>query len=216
MAVSRSSLGQQGIRSQVESQRAMAQESPPEVGFRVRYWREQRNLSLRALAERSGLSVNAVSLIERGQSSPTVATLHRLAAALQVRIVDFFAAADAAKVVYVPAQQRMQTHTAEAVIESLGSGLAGQRLEPYVLTMQAGARSGTEPIVHEGQELVVGLAGEVEYTVGDRPYRLGEGDSLLFEADTPHHWRNTGGGEARILLVIEGASSADARVHLHA
>lgn len=192
----------------------MAQESPPEVGVRIRYWREQRDLSLRALAERSDLSVNAVSLIERGQSSPTVATLHRLAAALGVRIVDFFASPEPANVVYVPARQRMQTRTAEALIESLGSGLDGQRLEPYVLTVQAGARSGSDPIVHEGQELVLGLAGQVEYTVGERPFRLSEGDSLLFEASIPHHWRNVGSGEARMLLVIEGAGSGDARGHL--
>jgi len=158
--------------------------------------------------------VNAVSLIERGQSSPTVATLHRLAAALGVRIVDFFASPEPANVVYVPARQRMQTRTAEALIESLGSGLDGQRLEPYVLTVQAGARSGSDPIVHEGQELVLGLAGQVEYTVGERPFRLSEGDSLLFEASIPHHWRNVGSGEARMLLVIEGAGSGDARGHL--
>ncbi|MHB0878215.1 MAG: helix-turn-helix domain-containing protein [Anaerolineae bacterium] len=193
----------------------MAQESPPEVGIRLRHLREQRGLSLRALAERSDLSVNAVSLIERGQSSPTVSTLHRLAAALEVRIVDFFGSTDADQAVFVPAGRRMRTQTEGAVIESLGSGLAGQRIQPLMVTLQAGAGSGREPITHEGQELVVGLVGEVEYAVGDRPYRLGEGDALLFDATVPHHWRNAGVGESRFLLVLEAIGGGGTHFRLH-
>jgi transcriptional regulator with XRE-family HTH domain len=192
----------------------MVQESPPEVGVRLRQLREQRALSLRALAERSGLSVNAVSLIERGQSSPTVSTLHRLAAAMDLRIVDFFAPSDAERAIYVPAGRRMQTRTQGALIESLGSGLAGQRMQPFVVTLQVGAASGAEPIVHEGQELVVGLAGEVEYTVGERSYRLAEGDALLFDAAVPHSWRSAS-GDSRFLLVLESAEGGDPHLRLY-
>lgn len=60
------------------------------VGQRIRRLREQRQLSLRALARLCGLSTNAISLIERGENSPTVSSLHALATALGVSITDFF------------------------------------------------------------------------------------------------------------------------------
>lgn len=178
-------------------------EAPPDVGRRVRELRELRGLSLRALAELSGLSINAISLIERGQSSPTVSSLHRLAAALGVRIVDFFGAEEAENVVFVRASERRRTRTEGTLIETLATGLAGQRIEPFLVTLERGAGSGGEPITHAGQELVLGLSGRVDYTVDGRTYALGDGDALLFEASLPHYWCNPTWEEARILLVLE-------------
>jgi len=181
----------------------MEQGAPPDVGRRLRLLREQRGLTLRMLAQRSGLSVNAVSLIERGQTSPTVATLHRLAAALEVRIADFFASEDEESVVYVPAGARRQTRTQDTLFESLGAGLIGQRIEPFVITLQPGSGSGAEPIAHRGQELAFGLDGQITYTVNGRLYNLGPGDALLFDASLPHCWCNSSEAEARLILVLE-------------
>ena len=195
----------------------MADEVPPDVGRRIRELREQRGLSLRTLAERSGLSVNAVSLIERGLSSPTVSTLHRLAAALGVRIVDFFGPEEEARVVFVGRERRRRTETAGALIESLGTGLAGQRIEPFLVTLQPGAGSGGEPITHGGQELVYGLSGRIDYTVNGQVYRIGEGDALLFEASLPHQWCNVTWEPASILLVLEAIEGRGALLqHLEA
>ena len=178
-------------------------ETPPDVGRRIRELRERRGLSLRTLAELSGLSVNAVSLIERGQSSPTVSTLHRLAAALGVRIIDFFGPEQEARVVFVRAEQRSRTKTSGTLVESLGTGLAGQRIEPFLITLEPGAGSGSEPIAHAGQELVFGLSGQVSYTVNGQVYQVGEGDALLFEASLPHYWCNPAWETGRFLLVLE-------------
>jgi transcriptional regulator with XRE-family HTH domain len=60
------------------------------VALRVREWRQQRGLSLRALAKEAGVSFTTVYRIEAGTISPTVAMLERLASALDVRVVDFF------------------------------------------------------------------------------------------------------------------------------
>ena len=68
----------------------MIEQAEPNVGQRIRMLRDQRKLSLRALADRCGLSINAISLIERGENSPTVSSLHVLATALGVPITDFF------------------------------------------------------------------------------------------------------------------------------
>ncbi len=193
----------------------MVEETPPDVGRRVRAIREKREFSLRALAERSGLSINAVSLIERGQSSPTVATLHRLAAALDVRIVDLLAEQEEAQVVYAPGGERRKTRTEGAVIESLVTGLARQRIEPFLVTLEPGAGSGGEPITHSGQEFVLGLSGRVDYTVNGRTYALQEGDALLFEASLPHYWCNPTWETARLLLIMEAVEGRGAPLLPH-
>jgi len=187
----------------------MTEEAPPAVGRRIRELREQQGLSLRTLAEKSGLSVNAVSLIERGLSSPTVSSLHRLAAALGVRIVSLFGPEEESQVVFVQAEQRGKTSLPGALIESLGTGLAGQRIQPFLVTLESGAGSGGDPITHGGQELVLGLSGRVDYTVNGQVYHIGEGDALLFEASLPHYWCNVTWEPARILLILEAMEGRD-------
>ena len=193
----------------------MEEEAAPDVGRRIRELRERHGLSLRTLAERSGLSANAVSLIERGVSSPTVSTLHRLAAALGVRIVDLFGPEEEAKVVLVRADQRGKTQTPGALIESLATGLAGQRIEPFLVTLEPGAGSGGEPITHRGQEMVFGISGWVHYTVGGQVHAVGLGDTLLFDASLPHYWCNPTCETARILLVLEAVEGRGAPLLPH-
>ena len=60
------------------------------VGLKIRELRNRRGFSLRILAERSGLNINTLSLIENGKSSPSVGTLQQLARALEVPITAFF------------------------------------------------------------------------------------------------------------------------------
>ena len=62
-----------------------------DVSTRLRELREGRGISMRTLATRSGLSANALSMIERGKTSPSVSTLYKLAAALGVSITAFLA-----------------------------------------------------------------------------------------------------------------------------
>ena len=102
-----------------------------DVGMNIRIIRETKGYSLRELAARSGLSPNAISLTERGINSPTVSSLHRLALALEVPITDFFK--DKGKKVAVLARKdqglRFYSHGLE--MESLGSGISQQQLEPF-------------------------------------------------------------------------------------
>ena len=102
----------------------------PNVGARIRSLRDEQGYSLRALAERSGLSVNAISLIERGENSPTVSSLHRLAKALNVPITDFFHEESKQSVVYVRRQTGLRSESEGVTMESLGIGLTNQKMVP--------------------------------------------------------------------------------------
>jgi transcriptional regulator with XRE-family HTH domain len=185
----------------------MIEQAPePGVGKRIRALREQRGLSLRALAEQSSLSINAISRMERGETSPTVSSLHSLATALNVPITDFFQHEPKASTVLVKHNQRVVYQQEGVQIESLGIGLRHQQLEPFIIVVQPS--SGSDFVVHEGQELVFCLTGRITYYVGAETYHLTEGDSLLFEATQPHRFKNSSGQVARFLLVFQASGGS--------
>ncbi len=188
----------------------MAEQTQPDVGKRIRTLREQRDLSLRLLAERSGLSVNAISLIERGENSPTVSSLHRLATALNVPITDLFREEEKQVSVLVKRNRGLRSQSDGIVMESLGAGLLDLRLEPFRLVVDPGAGNADDPIVHPGEEFVHCIEGKIEYLVGDQVYHLEEGDSLLFDATEPHCLHNPTESRAVALLVFQ----ADWQGHL--
>ncbi|MCA9981473.1 MAG: cupin domain-containing protein [Anaerolineales bacterium] len=174
----------------------------PNVGQRIRDLREGQGLSLRALAKASGLSLNAISLIERGENSPTVSSLHALATALGVSIVDFFQTRPEQAVVYTQPNQRLSSEANGILIASLGSGLQYQQMAPFVLTIAPGAGEAHQPITHAGEEFVFCVAGEVQYRVGETVYPLTPGCSLLFKASLPHCFFNDTAVDAQLLLVF--------------
>jgi transcriptional regulator with XRE-family HTH domain len=183
--------------------------SQVKVGQRLRELRGRRRLSLRALAGKSGLNPNTLSLIENGKTSPSVATLQQAAAALGVPITAFFeTSADTRTVAYQKAGQRFRVPFVGGLLEDLGAGIARLGIEPLLLALESHAASGPTPIVHTGREFVFCLEGQLAYTIAGEAYILEPGDSLLFEGYLPHRWENVGGKPSRSLLVL---CPADAR-----
>jgi transcriptional regulator with XRE-family HTH domain len=180
----------------------MSEVDEPNVGSRIRSFRERQGLSLRAVAERCGLSINAISQIERGENSPTVSTLHRLATALNLSITDFFNAEAAQTIVFVKHNQGLSTNGDRIFMESLGIGLRNQQLEPFKMIIQPGSGIFDDPVTHSGEEFIHCLKGEVDYIVGGDTYHLEQGDSLLFEATHPHAYHNPTNEPASILLIF--------------
>jgi transcriptional regulator with XRE-family HTH domain len=194
--------------------RSVEEKEHPDVGSSIREIREAKGYSLRGLAERSGLSLNAINRIERGVSSPTVSSLQRLATALSVPINRFFEIGNEYATILIRKNQRMRTRGKGVLFESLGSGLPGQMIEPFLMTLLPGAVGGEEPISHAGEEFVYCVEGEVEYLVNDEWHRLEAGDSLLFQSPQPHLCRNTGLKQAIVLLIIL-AVEEDVRLAQH-
>lgn len=193
----------------------MAKTATPDVGQRVRALRERQRLSLRALSRRSGLSLNAISLIERGTNSPTVSSLHLLANGLNVPITDFFQDGAQHAVIFLRPEDRLRTRARGISLESLGSGLRNQQAEPFMVTVEPGSGNIDQPIIHSGEEFVYCLQGEVNYKVGERVYRLEVGCSLLFNAALPHGFSNEGREPAVLLMVFHTAEGGHLARRLH-
>jgi transcriptional regulator with XRE-family HTH domain len=186
------------------------------VGRRLRDLRLERDLSIRALAERSGLNVNTFSLIENGKTSPSVSTLQQVAAALEVPITAFFETDMPKKsVAHITSHNRPRAAFAHGVLEDLGAGLTNRAVEPFVVTLIPNANSGPHPIVHTGFEFVFCLQGRIGYTIDDHTYLLEPGDSLLFESHLPHQWQNMHAQASQAILVLYPTDSRDRPTERH-
>jgi transcriptional regulator with XRE-family HTH domain len=186
------------------------------VGRHLRRLRSERGLSIRALAELSGLNANTLSLIENSKTSPSVSTLQQLAAALDVPITAFFEI-DILKshISYQKAGQRPRAAFAHGMLEDLGAGLTLRGGQPFLVILEPQADSGPTPIVHTGHEFVFCLEGHLSYTIEENIYLLDPGDSLLFEAYLPHRWQNVGETPSRSLLVMCPADEDDRPTERH-
>lgn len=173
------------------------------IGPKVRALRKQAGLSLQQLAEQSHVSAAAIHKIETSGMVPTVTTLLKIAGALG-RPVSYFVDEDdgaTSPTLYTPADVDRPIYTSHTGIELAGiSGPYGTfQLAGARATVAAGASSGDEMLEHPGEELVVVLAGELEFVVGQQTHRLGPGDSLHFRTVQQHSWRNPGTTEATAL-----------------
>lgn len=180
------------------------------VGMKIRELRNRREFSLRKLAERSGLNINTLSLVENGKSSPSVGTLQQLARALEVPMTAFFESEPVStRVVFTGHNRRPEATFSNAHMQNLGKDLAGNAVQPFVVTLESGAGSGERMIVHTGHEFVYCLSGKVLYIIDEIDYSLEPGDSVVFEAHLPHQWKNIDEKQSQIILILYPADQRE-------
>lgn len=185
------------------------------LGAKLRAIRGERGLSQRELAQRSGLSANAISLIERDENSPSVSTLQSLASALNVKMGYFFEDEEPASVLIARPSGRPAIESRGVKIEGSGGRLRRQEIEPFLVTLAPHSESGDRQVVHTGHEFVYCQKGKVEYIIDGAVYHLTAGDFMIFEAHLPHIWRNTTNHEAEFLLVLQTPGESDEPVQRH-
>jgi transcriptional regulator with XRE-family HTH domain len=168
------------------------------------------------LAEKSGLAVNTLSLIETGKTSPSVGTLQQIALALDVPITQFFEM-EAAKssIAYVKSNQRPRAAISHGTLEDLGAGMTHPAVEPFVVTLEPNMGSSPNAIVHTGYEFIYCLEGRIAYTIEERTYLLERNDSLLFESHLPHRWQNVDAAASRMILVLYPTDERDRPTERH-
>lgn len=176
----------------------------PKIGSKLRELRRRRNISVRNLAERSGVSHSAVSLIERDQMSPSINTLGAMLDALGTTLTAFFS--DLQSVFpYTPfyaAADFVEIGKAEAIsYRMLGVNHPNRQMLVLRETYSPGADTG-ETFSHSAQEAGIVSRGAVEVTVGEQTRILKVGDGYYFDSRIPHRFRNVFDGESEILSAI--------------
>jgi transcriptional regulator with XRE-family HTH domain len=178
------------------------------VGPRVKALREAMDLSLRDLAERSGVSAPMLSQVERGETSPTLHVAQRIAAGLELRLSQLLRLDEDGAVTVVRRSERRQGpgRVKGHGYEILTPPLPGQRAELSRHTLVAGAHTGGpgDPPMHEpgSRETALIESGTVALLIDGARHELQTGDCVTFDADLPHHFENPGPDEAVLLAVV--------------
>jgi transcriptional regulator with XRE-family HTH domain len=178
------------------------------IGPRVRALREAMGLSLRDLAQRSGVSAPMLSQVERGDTSPTLVTAGRIAAGLELTLSQLLRLDEGGSVSIVRADEvrpgagRAAGHASEV----LTPPLPGQRAELSRHRLTPGAATGgpDDPPLHEpgSREIAHVEDGVVVLVIDGERHELRAGDTVTFDADLPHHFENPGDEEACFLAVV--------------
>jgi len=175
---------------------------------RVRALREAMDLSLRDLADRSGVSAPMLSQVERGETSPTLQIASRIAAGLELRLSQLLRLDESGTVTIVRGHERRRGGSPDRghAFEVLTAPLPGQRAELSRHTLTPGARTGGagDPPMHEpgSREIALVESGNVVLDIDGERHDLAAGDCVTFDADLPHHFENPGPEDAALLAVV--------------
>lgn len=191
----------------------MTDQDPPEstqdtdrkIGATFRRLRHDQSLSLRELADRSGVSVGMISQIERDLANPSMRVLTALRRALNVPMQTMFnddAVQNADDPPFVRrAAKRPHIDLGPLQKELLTSG-GNHNLQIMILTLAPGGTSGDTALSYPAEKGGFLLEGELVLSVDNCEARLAEGDSFVFDSAQPHRFRNESDRPARILWVI--------------
>jgi transcriptional regulator with XRE-family HTH domain len=174
-----------------------------DIGHRIRSHRQSNHLTLKQLAQKVGCTDAYLSQIENGRVSPSIASLKRIASALQSKITDFFVEGQDDDPVVLKQDQRISLSLDRwnAEIQSLVVNPKNKRMHPFFTTIQPGG--GSHGLYsHVGEEFGIVIKGELEIDLDGTLHLVKENESFYYNSSQPHSWTNPGKGETIVVWVI--------------
>src|SRR5215813_14014699 len=176
------------------------------LGQKIRHLRQVRGLTAVALAKHARVTTGFISQLEHSQTVPSLQTLQRVAAALDVSLT-YFLLEESRQPQVVRKQQRQMLHLGHDGSRLwLLSPLPPQHLELALLELPCGAVSWSTAHSHEGQQCHLVLQGTVRADYEDHTYRLETGDTILWDTTMPYRLENICDNDVRILITMAPAS----------
>ncbi|HLT84311.1 MAG TPA: cupin domain-containing protein [Phototrophicaceae bacterium] len=172
------------------------------LGDRLRLMRREHKLTLRQVADATGLSVALLSQIETGKTDPSVTTLRKLAQVFEEDMAALFRNPDAPAVhVSRPGERfRMVAPAGLITYERVTPGRGD--FEVLRADLAPGDVSSEQLWAHASVECIYVLAGEVVVSIGTQDHVLGAGDAITFDSREPHRYRNDSDAPASFLLTV--------------
>jgi transcriptional regulator with XRE-family HTH domain len=169
---------------------AKAQADSKSLGRLIRSIRISRGMSIESLAKAAGVSAGGISQIERGAGNPAITTLMKIAQGMQVPVGSFLQTDQEVQGMVVRKEHRKRLVPSEGLIYELLTPDLKRRLEVLRVQIAPGFDNSERPFVHEGEECVHLLEGELLIYIGGDEYHLEEGDSITYDPTVPHWYRN--------------------------
>lgn len=181
------------------------------IGRKIRTFREEKDLSVKDLAQKADITAALMSQIEQDVVPPTLATLINISRALEKGLDAFFVKDEILEKVEVTRENerlsvsrtRESDHTRMTYnFQALSYRLKDKKMKPFFVEFDATMEENPIPLSHNGEEFCYCLEGEIEFLTEDRKIRLTPGDSLHFYSDVPHVLRGVGPGKPKAVFVL--------------
>jgi transcriptional regulator with XRE-family HTH domain len=177
-----------------------------EFGKRIRQYRVNKRLTLRELAERTGITKGYLSKIEKAKKAPPVSTLINLAKALNISISEIFGEVEEESPVCLVKEDERHIITRDGssfgyAYQTVAHLFHNKHMDPYVLTLPLKPKQNAI-FQHEGEEILFVLEGTMKFFHGKREFIVDEGDCVYFDAGIPHYGVCQGNKEVKCLMVI--------------
>lgn len=178
------------------------------LGDSLRRLREHRRVSLRTLADQCGFTAGFLSQIENGQSSPSIASMEKIAAALGVTLSQFFRQAESARPTIIRANSRRRIELAwsHGNLQSLGLLCDDAHSQATLMHLEPGGQSGKTPKPAINHEWAFVHSGRVILTLEGMDEQLSLGDSATIPAGTHRRWLNDSDSSTQVLIVTTNNS----------
>ena len=175
------------------------------VGINIKRLRDDQGLTLRALADKLEISASFLSQVENGKASPSLSTLKSISDALSTTVSNLIGEVQGVE------NNPVVKFTERKHLDKIGKGInlylltsrdPNKQMEPLLFSLKEGATSGERPYKHFGQEFVLVLKGSIEVMLNDIAYILKIGDSIYFNSNIPHTFKNIGKKDAEAIWVV--------------
>jgi transcriptional regulator with XRE-family HTH domain len=177
------------------------------MGSKIKKLRKAKELSLKAVSEKVGLSPSLLSQIENDKVTPSIATLFKIANFLGKKTSFFLDDDDYTEERQVESpvvkkKERTILHSKNSRIryELLNPKLSNAKVEFLEVIVEKGCETGT--YTHNGEEYGIVLEGKLEVILDGKKFAMVPGDSVAFECSRPHGFRNLYKGKTRVIWAI--------------
>jgi transcriptional regulator with XRE-family HTH domain len=172
------------------------------LGKRIQDLRRRRGLTTGELAARVQVTSGFISQLEHSKTDPSLQTLQRVAAALQVPL-SYLLLDDEIKPQVIRKGERHVVHLGDGGLRaSILSPLPSRHLELVLLELPPGGASWVKGQFHDGHECHLVMQGKVRASYGGESYLLGEGDSIFWDGTAPHRLENVGEEVAQVVVAL--------------
>ena len=177
-----------------------------DIGEKIRFLRQQNQLTQEELADRCELSKGFISLLERDMTSPSISTLKDILAALGKDLPAFFSDPEDQKVVFSTEHYAIKRNEDEkSELCWLIPNAQKNSMEPILLTLEPDGETYPDN-PHEGEEIGYVLEGTITLVIGKKKYPVKRGESFLIHPDKPHFLMNKGKRPAKLLWITSPPS----------
>jgi transcriptional regulator with XRE-family HTH domain len=197
------------------------------IGKSIREYRKKKSMTLKQLAEKADISVSFLSELERGVSNLSMASLKKIAQALDISLLSFRESGEAigdsnnevlefksreisaenkyvTDVKIVRSQQRVKIEfPGYAAVSELLTPDFNRHMEALYIKLEPGFDSGLDPIIDpQGEKFLFMLEGSADIKINNETYALNKGDTIYYPANAPLQFKNTSSITAEVIIVI--------------